>query len=624
MSRVRYIIVGLLVSAFVVIEFLIGGTRLVFSLPAYALLALAALLTLGVRRSTLPQPIGVCIASTGVLFAYVIIRQLTSPVEYLARMDLLMVLACLMIYGIMAFYLTNPKHRWGLAVALLSIALFQTSLAVIQFFTGDKHAILDFLRLGGYGFRASGMYICPNHLAGFLEIVVLFAVAMAFWSRRGFWLRLIAVYTAMVSLIAVILTGSRGGWASMSIGLLVFAILSLMVLKAARPERFRMAATLTTVFAVVIIGGLAFFVAKQYPLQSRSSKATSDAQFRFTLWRGALEQFQENPIIGTGSRTYDYYGLKFRPSDILGTPEYVHNDYLQFLAEFGVVGSALFIFFFVSHARAGYKAMKRLVDERAACEGPARSDTMALTIATISALAAYACHSVVDFNLHIPANAMLMAFVFGALANPGRILKEEDAPARLPIIDYAGFGVAAIALWMVWAGLRTWPAELYAEKARVAVRDEEFGKGIHFAKEGVQRDSTNPLLWLYLGQAYSEFSIRSDDAMRRKALDAAVTAFSKGLPLYPQNRWLLIGMGEALDGLDRYDEAEPYYARAIAWNPTSADICFFYAKHLRTAGRLSEAEQQFKKSLDLYWNVAALKGLQSLAKAAQLPGPAQQ
>jgi len=111
--------------------------------------------------------------------------------------------------------------------------------------------------------------------------------------------------------------------------------------------------------------------------------------------------------------------------------------------------------------------------------------------------------------------------------------------------------------------------------------------------------------------------------MRRKALDAAVTAFSKGLPLYPQNRWMLLGMGEALDGLERFDEAEPYYARVMAWNPTSADVRFFYGKHLRTAGRLSEAEQQFKKSLELYWNVAALKGLQSLAKAAEVPAATQ-
>ena len=125
-----------------------------------------------------------------------------------------MVLASLMIYGIVAFYLTSPKQRWGLGVALLLLALLQTSLAVIQFFTGDKHALLNFLQPAGYGLRASGMYICPNHLAGFLEIVVLFALAMAFWSRRGFWVRLVSVYTALVSLVAVVLTGSRGGWTS--------------------------------------------------------------------------------------------------------------------------------------------------------------------------------------------------------------------------------------------------------------------------------------------------------------------------------------------------------------------------------------------------------------------------
>jgi len=61
--------------------------------------------------------------------------------------------------------------------------------------------------------------------------------------------------------------------------------------------------------------------------------------------------------------------------------------------------------------------------------------------------------------------------------SPADILSEiekatGEAPDRSPIIDYAGFGVAALAVWMAWMGLRTWPAELSAEKARVAVRDE--------------------------------------------------------------------------------------------------------------------------------------------------------
>ena len=67
----------------------------------------------------------------------------------------------------------------------------------------------------------------------------------------------------------------------------------------------------------------------------------------------------------------------------------------------------------------------------------------------------------------------------------------------------------------------------------------------------------------------------------------------------------------------------PRHLKCLEWNPTSADIRAFYANHLRSAGRLQEAQEQFKKSLDLYWTYAAAKGLQGLVKASEPPAPTQ-
>jgi Flp pilus assembly protein TadD len=96
-----------------------------------------------------------------------------------------------------------------------------------------------------------------------------------------------------------------------------------------------------------------------------------------------------------------------------------------------------------------------------------------------------------------------------------------------------------------------------------------------------------------------------------------VDSFRAGLALYPQEQWLLIGLGAALDGLGRFDEARPVYEEAVRWNPTSAYIRTYYATHLRLAGRFTDAESEYNKSLSIYWNQGAAHGLTLLAKARE-------
>src|SRR6201999_4096797 len=85
-----------------------------------------------------------------------------------------------------------------------------------------------------YGRRASGFYICPNHLAGLLEILGVFGLSISLWSRWPIWSKLLIGYATLICYIGVILTGRRGGYLSTVFSLLVFAILSLRVTRAAQ------------------------------------------------------------------------------------------------------------------------------------------------------------------------------------------------------------------------------------------------------------------------------------------------------------------------------------------------------------------------------------------------------
>jgi tetratricopeptide (TPR) repeat protein len=229
----------------------------------------------------------------------------------------------------------------------------------------------------------------------------------------------------------------------------------------------------------------------------------------------------------------------------------------------------------------------------------------------------YLVHSFLDFNLHIPANAMLLAFMFGILGNPGIVMPTVNETHE-KISHSLKLALPAIGVWIAAFGLPTLPAEYFAEKARVALTEERFEDSITLAELGLSGDKKNPYLPLYLGQAQASFAEGTTNAaLAQKSYETAVEAFRQGLELYPQEQWLLVGLASALDGLQRFEEARPVYHTAIAWNPNSGPIHLYYATHLRLAGKYDEAEAMYKKSLQLYWNQGAVVGLELLAKARQ-------
>ena len=94
----------------------------------------------------------------------------------------------------MRFAMGDTKTRLFLLVFLLTAALGHVAVGALQFRNGDNWMPIAFLQRFDYGRRASGFYICPNHLAGLLEVVGLFGLSVAFWSRWPVWAKLLAGY----------------------------------------------------------------------------------------------------------------------------------------------------------------------------------------------------------------------------------------------------------------------------------------------------------------------------------------------------------------------------------------------------------------------------------------------
>lgn len=616
-GALNYVYIGLLVIALVVIELLIGGTRLLFCLPSCALLALVSLLSLySFRRSQVPANVP-CLVTVLAFTGYLLLRVVFSPVEYLARSDLYGLLGALMVYLFVALILTAPKYRFIFVMTLLVIALVHVTIGGVQYLRGERFPVLGFLQRTDPGLRAAGLYICPNHLAGFLEVSALMGLSIVCWSRQNFWIKLLAGYGSVICGLGILLTGSRGGYLSTLCGLAAFVAFSWLALRRAQRHHLWASAFAAIVVVLLLFAGITTLFSRHYALQTRVSKLFDTGDTRVELWKLGIQQYQINPSFGTGAGTYQYYSRRFRSPLIQADPVHAHNDYVQLLAEYGMAGLLAGLAFLTCHLWFGWKALNYFVTERPAARYRLQSDSLALNIGALSSAASYAVHSMLDFNLHIPANAMLLGFVFALLANPG-VLMPRVNETHERISHWLKLALPAIGVFIAAVGLPTLPAEYFAERARVALTEERHAESVALADLGLAGDPGNPFLHLYRGQAQASLAEAERDPVAARTLnESAVTSFRRGLLLYPEEQWLLIGLASALDGLGRYAEAAPIYHQATALNPSSSAIHLYYATHLRISGRYDEAERMYKKSLALHGNEAAVLGLELLAKARQ-------
>jgi O-antigen ligase len=608
---------ALVALSIVLIQLLIGGTRLVFSLKAYALLTVASILSLIVlgrkpAKANLP-----CLGISALFFGYILYRAATSPWDYLWWQDYYQVIACLMVYGLTSMVITDAKSRTWIVVALLGLAVVEVGFGLRQFARADDWMPFGFIR-APYGARASGSLISSIHFAGYLEAVAMFALAMAFWGKWAGWIRFVFGYIAVLCYAGVAISGSRGGYLSSVFSLGIFALLNFWVVKRVRPEKFGRVVGVTVLAGVALIGGAGLLMTQSPALRKRvdtmlnqdlkimdyAAAANKGAErpsvdVRIYNWQAALDQFHLNPKLGTGAGTHVYYGRLFRRPIIQADPIHAHSDYLELIAEYGVVGAAgmgLFLLFHIVHGsrRLGGVIRKDLRD--VSPYEPAQSNDLALTLGALGAVAAYLAHSVVDFNLHIPGNALTFAFIFGILASPRASGKENALALETPF----RLALPALGVWMALSGLSKYPGEHWCEEARVALRDRRYAESEALAERSIAHEKRNPDVYFHLGEARRNLGLRAGDpGDRKRLLEAALTAYDASLAIFPLDEHVLIRKAQALDTLGRFAEARKCYELAIENDVNLGVLHAYFAQHLFRVGREEEAREQIEKARSL-------------------------
>jgi len=603
-----------LLAALAFLEVFIGGARLLYAIPGMLLVSLAAILTILPRKKSGGKANLAAIFSAIAFALYILIRNRFSEVEYIARLQFFIMAGCLMTYLIAAFIVTSPKERKLLFYFLIFLALLQLIPAVIQFSEGNHWMPLSWAQRRDTGWRASGFFISPNNFAGYMEVVALMATSFVVWGRAGWGSRTIMGYTAIASLGGVAISGSRGGYLSIAMGFGVLALLSLFAWGRMNERNSKLAIAAVSGFLILIVAGI-WWAMQSSAVSERVGQINDPQNMRLLLWKAALEQFSLSPLWGTGGFSYLYFGRLFRDPSVQNDPIHVHNDYLQLLADYGIVGMALFILFLFLHLRSGISSYRQLVGKFSQPH-QAQSDRLPLVIGSISAVAAYMVHSVVDFNMQLPLNALMMAMIFGILANPG------GRPSSSSIKD-RGDGIRRSLQWglpifgaaIIIYGYPMIRGEFMAEKSRVAMRDGQSKKSLEIALKGLKKSHDNPELYFDAGEAALRLSYAGDKdstTLRRTAIEE----FAAGLALFPCDSRLALKLAQAHAASRDYFKAVASLALAEKLDPNSAFVPAYKGLVEYSFGYLEDAKVAFNQAIDLGGEavVVAQRGLELIEK----------
>jgi O-antigen ligase len=528
-----------------------------------------------------------------VLFTlYALGRYWTADIESVARQEWLRVL----VYASVFFVVLNNLHgqeatRW-IAFTLIGLGMLISFYAIYQFVTGSNQ-VWGFV--SPYRHRGLGTYINPNHLAGFLELVVPLAFTYAIASRAQPVLKVVLAYAGLVMLAGLVVSMSRAGWVAAGTVLLV-----MFVVLALRSTHRWVALGL---LAVAVAAGF-YFLPKSFVLKKRWELVTRDlsegrtTDVRPALWRAALDLWRENPWWGIGPGHFDYRFRQVRPVEIQNRPDRVHNDYLNTLVDWGVVGATLvgaaLVCLLVGVVQTWPYVRGTLADL-----GGRSSNKFAFVFGASLGLGAILIHSVADFNMHVPANALVAVTWMALLSSHLRFSTDRYwFRARLPVKIVLTLLLGLVAGYLAREGWRT--AREHAVLARAEQWPDCSPEQVAELQKAWKIDPRNGRTAYRLGEALRIQSFEGAPNYRELA-EQAMQWFEIAMRLNPYDPYPPLRYGMCLDWLDRTEEAQPYFDRAVELDPNSYYVAAHMGWHYVQKGQYASARPWFERSRRLQW-----------------------
>jgi O-antigen ligase len=334
----------------------------------------------------------------------------TSP--FTTRVELQLMLSMLVLFFLAAQAFRTLADWRSFAWFVMIFAFLVAGLAILQHltFNGKLYWFRE-LKYGGIPF---GPYVNRNHFAGFAELVLPMSLVPLLLGRvRRERLAMVGML-AILPLSALLFSASRGGIISLAAEL---AFLALVLILRRTAGRHLVAGGVVLLLALLTVSwlGVNHILSRFSSLQALEVTQGKRASMRHGTW----QIFLDHPLLGTGLGTLQQV---YPPYETLYDGKIVnhtHNDYLEALAGTGLVGGLCCAWFIAT----------LFVSALGFLKSGDNSFANTLRLCGWTGCWGLLVHSLVDFNLHIPANLLL--FLLMSMLATAEI--QEITPAKVRV-----------------------------------------------------------------------------------------------------------------------------------------------------------------------------------------------
>lgn len=258
-----------------------------------------------------------------------------------------------------------------------------------------------------------GSFVNRHNFAAFMEMSIAVPVGLMFVGAVQKDKKLLYVTAIALMGIALILSGSRGGLISL---LAEIFFLLIVTTKTKGYNQVLIKVGLAVLLVATIIFG-SMLIGGESSLTRLAETATSEdfSTNRTHIWDVTLNIIKNNFIFGTG---YGSFGVAYTPYDSfngLERVEQAHNDYLQILADAGIIGLIIAGFFIFTLFRTGLKNTRTSIPFR-----------RGVAVGALAGCFAILVHSLFDFVLHTTAIAMMFITLVSLVVVSGNKFPEDS------------------------------------------------------------------------------------------------------------------------------------------------------------------------------------------------------
>ncbi len=382
-----------------------------------------------------------------------------------------------------------------------------------------------------FGAPAPRGFVNSDHFSAYLGMIIPLALGILLVGNTSF--RPLLFFTIIIMGGALFFTMSRGGMFSFIAALLFIALLA-STRRSMKNKGWLILAI--AVFIVLIIAWLGATPVVERILSFKAEIASRYFGGRLPIWKGTIGIIKDNPIFGTGLGTFNYIFPKYQPVGIIAKHyAYAHSDFLELLSETGIIGFSLFVICGLWTAIYLFRRYSQRHDPW----------VTGLSICVFGSLASIFIHSFTDFNLHIPANAVLLSVIlalFVSILNTTNEIISHNAPTiRYP------FAILSVTLLVIYT--------------------------IAVIRPALRLDPTNAKYYYELGKQQGKF----------KAYSLQLIAYSKAVALNPTNskyhqslawasgQFYNLFRSKNMPIADKYKQsAEQEFQTAISFDPNNA------------------------------------------------------